>query len=191
MQFRIGVNVYGAPAMTLQRARADRPAYDVRRELTMSIPVGQYDPAKLINLGTNRWAFKPEVGFTHNSGRRWLFEVYGGVWLFTDNNEFFGGSVRAQQPIGSVQFHVRYTFKPGLWLSANSNFYSGGRTTVDGTTQLRPAAQLARRRDVQPAALAAGRAAHRRQPRRLHDNRRGLRQRVGRVTPMCGVAGVR
>lgn len=133
VQLRIGVNVYGAPAMTRRElAQAGRRTI-LGVSLSMTFPVGQYNPVKLINLGTNRWAFKPEVGFTHNTGRRWLFEVYGGVWLFTANNEFLGSSVRRQQPIGSAQFHLRYTFKPGLWLSANSNFYSGGRTTVDGT----------------------------------------------------------
>lgn len=136
VQFRVGVNLYGAPAMTRrQLAQAGRRT-TLGVSLTTSIPIGQYDPAKLINLGTNRWAFKPEVGLTYNTGRRWLFEVYGGVWLFTANNDFFGGSVRTQQAIGSVQFHARYSFRPGLWLSANSNFYSGGRTTVDGKINL-------------------------------------------------------
>ncbi len=136
VQVRLGVNLYGAPAMTLRELAQSGRRTTLGASVTTSIPVGQYDSAKLINLGTNRWAFKPEVGVTHNTGRRWLFEVYGGVWLFTDNAAFFGGSVRSQKPIGSVQFHVRYTFRPGLWLSANSNFYSGGRTTVDGRINL-------------------------------------------------------
>jgi hypothetical protein len=136
VQVRIAVNLYGAPAMTLSELARSSRRTTLGASLTMMIPVGQYDPAKLINLGSNRWAFKPEVGFTHNTGGRWLFEVYSGVWLFTDNTDFFGGSVRSQKPIGSAQFHVRYTFKSGLWLSANSNFYSGGRTTVDGKINL-------------------------------------------------------
>jgi len=136
VQLRIGVNVYGAPAMTRRELAQSGPRTTLGVSLSMTFPIGQYDPAKLINLGTNRWAFKPEVGFTHNTGRRWLFEVYGGVWLFTTNHEFFGGSVRSQKPILSTQFHVRYTFKPGLWLSGNSNFYSGGRTTVDDKINL-------------------------------------------------------
>ena len=136
LQFRLGVNLYGAPAMTRRDlAQASRrTTFGV--SLTVSMPIGEYDAAKLINLGTNRWAFKPEAGFTHNTGRRWLFEVYAGVWLFTANDNFFGGSVRTQQAIGSMQFHARYTFRPGLWLSANSNFYSGGRTTVDDKINL-------------------------------------------------------
>src|SRR5262249_41690514 len=136
VQFRLGVNLYGAPAMTRRELAQAGRRTTFGASLTMTIPVGQYDPAKLINLGTNRWAFKPEVGFTHNTGRRWLFEIYAGVWLFTANNDYFGGSVRTQQAIGSMQFHVRYTFRPGLWLSVNSNFYSGGRTTVDGKINL-------------------------------------------------------
>jgi hypothetical protein len=132
MRVRLGVNLYGAPAMTLKDLAQFRRRTTVGTSLTVVVPVGQYDPQKLINLSTHRWSFKPEVAVTHNTGKSWLFEVYGGVWLFTKNNDFYGGVVREQEPIGSVQFHVRYTVKLGLWVSFNSNFYYGGRTTVDG-----------------------------------------------------------
>jgi hypothetical protein len=132
LRVRLGVNLYGAPAMTLKELAQSRRRTTFGTSLTVVVPVGQYDPQKLINLGTNRWSFKPELAVTHNTGTSWLFEAYGGVWLFTNNNDFYGGVVREQEPIGSVQFHVRYTVKPGLWVSLNSNFYYGGRTTLDG-----------------------------------------------------------
>jgi hypothetical protein len=91
--------------------------------------VGQYDPARLVNLGTNRWAFKPEAAVIRTWGR-WMFEIYGGAWLFMDNDEFYGGVTRSQDAIASLQFSFRHTFRPGLWLSANANFYTGGRTHV-------------------------------------------------------------
>jgi hypothetical protein len=134
IRVRVGMNLYGAPAMDAKTfvQSAGRRRTTIGASLTVVAPTGQYDDTKVINIGGNRWAFKPEVALTHNTGVRWMLEAYGGVWLFTDNQDFVNGGVRAQQPIVSVQFHVRYTFRPGLWLSVNSNFYAGGRTSVNG-----------------------------------------------------------
>src|SRR5688572_14366660 len=40
--------------------------------LTVQAPTGEYSQEKLINLGTNRWAFKPEVGVSVPVGRWYL-----------------------------------------------------------------------------------------------------------------------
>lgn len=97
-------------------------------------PSGQYDPAKLINIGSNRWSFKPEVGLSQPAGR-WLLEAYGGVWLFTDNTDFYGGSRREQKPIGTLQAHASYTFRPRLWLAGDATYYGGGRSTLAGVVK--------------------------------------------------------
>jgi hypothetical protein len=94
-----------------------------------------YSSNRLINIGNNRWAFKPELALVH-SVRRWTIEVYGGVWLFTKNESFYRDSLRTQNPIGSAQLHVHYVVRPRLVLSANANFYTGGRTTVNGRHNL-------------------------------------------------------
>jgi hypothetical protein len=132
MRIRLGVNLYGAPARRLPEFVKAGPARrSVGMSLTVVAPTGEYDPARIVNLGTNRWGFKPEVAYLVNRGR-WDYEFYAGVWLFTTNGNFFNGRRRSQRPIVSTQAFARYTFKPGLWLSANGNFYAGGRTTVDG-----------------------------------------------------------
>jgi hypothetical protein len=100
--------------------------------LSIISPVGQYDQAKLINIGSNRWSFKPEIGLAIPRGR-WDVEAYVGVWLFADNEEFFGGARREQSPIGTIQGHISYTFRPRLWLAFDATYYKGGRTTLNGT----------------------------------------------------------
>ena len=71
--------------------------------LTLSAPTGQYFSDKLINLGTNRWAFKPELALSHPIGKHWLMDVYTGVWLFTQNSQFYTGkSMRTQDPLGII-----------------------------------------------------------------------------------------
>jgi hypothetical protein len=130
LRVRFAMNIIGGPALKPKEFAARKPSTSLGASLVVVAPSGQYDPAKLINVGSNRWSFKPEVGLVHPMGR-WYLEVYGGVWLFTDNNNFFGGSQREQKPLGTVQAHVSYTIRPRLWLAADVTFYSGGRTTVN------------------------------------------------------------
>jgi hypothetical protein len=130
-QVRFGFNLWGAPAAELGEFARQRRRGVLGASLTVAMPLGQYDSARFINVGTNRWSFKPELGLSR-TWDRWTFEAYAGVWLFTENDEFVGGRTRTQNPLFSSQFHVYYTFQPGLWLAFNGNFYSGGRTSVDG-----------------------------------------------------------
>jgi hypothetical protein len=99
--------------------------------LSLVLPLGEYDSTQLINLGTNRWAFKPEVGLSHAVGR-WKIECYGGAWLFTTNTAFYGRGRREQQPIGETQLHLEYQLGRGIATTFNANYYTGGRTAVDG-----------------------------------------------------------
>ena len=132
LRIRVGVNLYGAPARRMPEfAKAPPSRINVGASVTIVAPVGQYDSQKIVNLGSNRWAFKPEAAITRNAGA-WLFEIYGGAWLFTDNTDYVNGQVRSQKPLVSGQFSLRRTFRPGLWASANINYYTGGRTNVGG-----------------------------------------------------------
>jgi len=131
----LGVNLYGAPAMTRQDQATYRMRTIVGASLTVAPPLGQYDNSKLLNLGSNRWAMKPEIGLSRAAGR-WIVEVMAGIWVFTDNRDFSGGHTRKQDPIASVQGHVTYRFSPRVWLAGDANFYRGGQTTVDGVTHL-------------------------------------------------------
>lgn len=130
-RWRLSVNLLGGPAMTPGEFAQRRPGTTLGASLTVNAPTGQYDGTKLINLGTNRWAFKPEVGFSHPVGR-WAFELYTGVWLFTRNTDFYGGKTFAQDPLLSLQAHVAYTIKPRMWVAGNATYYAGGLTSTDG-----------------------------------------------------------
>jgi Putative MetA-pathway of phenol degradation len=128
---KLSVNLWGPPAMAPAQFVKTPPRTVVGASLTTIAPIGQYDPRKLINLGSNRWAFKPEVGVSHPVGR-WDFDAYAGVWLFTKNDSFFPGEVtRRQDPIVAFQGHVSYTFKRRAWAAVDATWYGGGKATVD------------------------------------------------------------
>lgn len=96
------------------------------------VPSGQYDPQRLVNPGSNRWAFKPEIGVSKPTGL-WTLEATGGVWLFTVNNSFLGSSRRTQKPMASFSGNVVYTLRPRMWMSGNTTFFTGGSTVLNGT----------------------------------------------------------
>ncbi|HMF98313.1 MAG TPA: transporter [Vicinamibacterales bacterium] len=134
-QFRFSVNLRGNPAMSVREfVRAPRRTI-VGASLTVSAPAGQYYDSKLINIGNNRWAFKPEVGISIPI-RKLDADAYFATWLFTSNDDFYpGGRKRSQDPLFSVQAHLSYSFKPRLWLAADSTWYSGGSTRIDDGDQ--------------------------------------------------------
>jgi hypothetical protein len=131
VRMRFAMNLLGSPAMNPKEFAAYKPRTVVGISLTIVAPTGQYDPARLVNLGANRWAFKPEVGLSKPKGR-WTLEMAGGAWFFTANQNFFGGSHREQRPLLSIQGSLVYTLRPRMWLSLNGTYYTGGQTTVNG-----------------------------------------------------------
>jgi hypothetical protein len=133
LKARFSVNLIGNPARSREAFAATRERRILLgASLAISAPTGQYDPTRLVNLGTNRWALKPEVGVSVPWGK-FDFEAYGGAIFFTRNSAFYPGTVvRDQSPLGVLQAHVAYTFRPNLWLAADATWYAGGATTLNG-----------------------------------------------------------
>jgi hypothetical protein len=127
------VNLRGAPTMDLagfQELRAD-PRTIIGASLKVLVPVGKYNSDKLVNVGTNRWAVRAEMGCIIPLRPTWLLELEGGVWFFSDDDEYVGGR-REQEPIFITQAYLVKRFKPGFWASLDLNFYEGGRQTIGG-----------------------------------------------------------
>ncbi len=100
--------------------------------LTVAPPWGDYDSDQLVNLGNNRWAFKPEVGVYQPVGR-FTLEAYAGAWLFAANHDYFPGTaVKRQDPLVGLRSHVAYAATQRVWLSLDPTWFSGGRTSVNG-----------------------------------------------------------
>jgi hypothetical protein len=129
-RLRVSVNLFGAPAKSLQEFRSFQQDLIIGASLLAWVPVGQYDADRIVNIGTNRWAFKPELGMSKAIGS-WILELSGGAIFYQDNDEFLGGT-REQAPVFSVQTSVVRNFPRGIWASLSGTWYGGGRTTVDG-----------------------------------------------------------
>jgi hypothetical protein len=130
-KFRLSVNFFGAPALSLQEFAGFKQDLIIGASLQVSPPVGQYDASRLVNLGTNRWSFKPELGVSKALGRLTL-EGAAAVTLYLDNDDFYQGRSRSQDPLYSLQGHLIYSFRSGVWGSLDGTYFTGGRTTLDG-----------------------------------------------------------
>jgi hypothetical protein len=128
---KLSINLYGAPALTLKEFAGWEQDLIVGASLRVTPPWGQYDASRIVNIGTNRWSFKPEVGFSKGVGP-WTLEAQAAATFFTDNEDFYGGNKRAQDPLYSLQGHVVYGFSSGIWTSVDATYFAGGRSTVNG-----------------------------------------------------------
>lgn len=128
---RMSVNFIGAPALPLSGFKDYKQDLVVGASLQIFLPVGQYDPDKLVNIGTNRFTFKPELGISKTLNHFQL-ELAAGASFYTINNEFYQGKTRSQDYIGSLQGHFEYNFRRGIWAAVDGTYYWGGSTTVDG-----------------------------------------------------------
>jgi hypothetical protein len=133
-RLRFSVLFKGAPPLRVEEfVKAPANKTLLGASINIVAPTGQFFSDKLINLGTNRWAFRPELALSQPVGKRWLLDVYGGLWLFTANKNFFpGSSLRTQDPMGTLQAHFSYNFKPNLWIALTTTYYVGGTSTING-----------------------------------------------------------
>ncbi|NJN40665.1 MAG: transporter [Gammaproteobacteria bacterium] len=129
--FKLSVNLYGAPALSLKEFASYEQDVIVGASLRVTAPLGQYDDAKAVNIGTNRWSFKPEVGISKALGQ-WTLEATAAATLYTDNKDFFHGNTLSQDPLYSFEGHVIYSFTRGIWGSLDATYFTGGRTTLNG-----------------------------------------------------------
>jgi hypothetical protein len=136
--YRFSVNLRGGPAMSVKDFQSWRQKTIVGVSLKVVAPTGQYDSTKLINNGSNRWGFKPELGYSRRLGH-WVLDGSGGAWFFTTNHDFWshnaffpGTRAQSQAPIGAFEAHLSYDVKPRLWVSLDANTWFNGTITLSG-----------------------------------------------------------
>lgn len=129
-QFRIGLNFHGAPALSAEQFRSYRQDLILGASLAVTAPWGQYDDQRLVNIGTHRWSFKPEIGASKALGA-WILDLYGAVTFYTRNDDFMNGGYIQLDPLYAIQAHLIRSFPRGIWAAANANYYWGARATVN------------------------------------------------------------
>jgi hypothetical protein len=132
---RFSINLLGSPALKGKEFAAYRAANPVRTSLGVALDVtsswGEYRPDRLINLGSNRYILRPQIGVLRQQNA-WEFETTLSAFLFEDNSEFYGGTQRQQDLLWFIQGHAIYSFRPGVWAGLSAGYGYGGDNMING-----------------------------------------------------------
>ena len=132
---RFAINLYGAPPLGgkeyVKYRKNTSTETIIGAGLAVRLPTGDYEEDKLLNLGQNRFTFRPQLGFMHTRGK-WTVDLMTEIAFFTDNDDFYGGNKREQDPLFIAYGSLTYTFNPGHWLAFSAGFDYGGESTING-----------------------------------------------------------
>lgn len=130
LKVRISFNFLGAPALKAKDFGGYKPELISGLSLQITAPTGQYNPDKLINLGSNRWVFKPQWGLSKNYSK-WILETYASIWFFTKNTDFFGGNELKQNPLYALKIHGIRKFNNKSWLALDAGYGIGAVSKIN------------------------------------------------------------
>jgi hypothetical protein len=123
-------NFIGSPAVDKSEFKEYKQKTIAGFSFQMVAPTGQYFEDRLINLGSNRWAFRPQLDVSHKIGT-WYLEYALNAWLYTSNEAFWGGKTLQQKPLGTIKLNVIKSFNKGIWASIGAGYAFGGRSFVN------------------------------------------------------------
>jgi hypothetical protein len=135
--YQLAMLLKGGPALTVAQFESYKPTTSLGVSVTIAAPTGSYQPNKILNLGADRWSFKPEIALTHPFGpeQKWEFDAYANASFYTDNTSYHGRQILRQQPLPGLEGHISYSFNDSIWASFDTRYSFRGTTIVDGISQ--------------------------------------------------------
>ena len=128
---KASINLYGAPALTLDQFKDYQQDIIVGVSVAASAPWGKYNDEQIINVGANRWFVQPGIGISKAIGP-WRFELAGAGIFYTSNTDFMGGNTLSQNPVYTRQGHAVYYFENTAWISVDATYFTGGQSYLNG-----------------------------------------------------------
>jgi Putative MetA-pathway of phenol degradation len=131
------INVIGPKAQkSIPDVLRYEPGFSVDVLADLAIPIGEYDNSQPLNIGQNRWYGRVAFPVVWQlgawvPGRRMTLEFLPAVWLFGDNTDFAGTTMKTD-PIFQLDAHLTRDFTEHLWGSLDAVWYNGGKATIDG-----------------------------------------------------------
>jgi hypothetical protein len=135
--YQLAMLLKGGPALAVTQLEQYKPTTIVGASLTITAPTGSYDANKILNLGSDRWSFKPEIAVSHPFGpsQKWQFDTYANAYFYSDNTSYRGREILRQEPLPGLEGHISYSFNDHLWASLDTRYSFRGTTFLDGVNQ--------------------------------------------------------
>jgi len=112
------------------------PGFSLDVLADLAIPIGEYYSDQSLNIGHNRWYGR--IGFpivwqlgAWVPGRRTTLEFLPAVWMYGDNSDFVGQTLKTD-PMFQLDAHLTRDFTEHLWGSLDGTWYNGGKATIGG-----------------------------------------------------------
>jgi hypothetical protein len=91
--YRLAILLKRGPALTVAQFQNYKPSTTLGVSLAITAPTGSYHSDKILNLGSDRWSFKPEIALTRPFGnaQRWESNAHANAYFYRDNTSYVGG----------------------------------------------------------------------------------------------------
>jgi hypothetical protein len=131
------VNVIGPKA---QRNIPDvlryEPGFSMDILADLALPIGEYDNSQSLNVGQNRWYGRIGAPIVWQlgdwvPGRRTTLEFLPAVWLFGDNTDYVGQTLKTD-PMFQLDAHLTRDLTERFWGALDLAWYSGGQASING-----------------------------------------------------------
>ena len=138
--YQFAMLLKGGPALNIEQFASYKPATSLGLSLVITAPTGLYNSGKILNLGSDRWSFKPEIALSHpfGSDQKWEFDAYGNTSFYTDNTSYRGKAILRQEALPGLEAHISYSFNEAIWVSLNTRYSFRATTYVNGISQNNP-----------------------------------------------------
>ena len=111
------------------------PGFSLDLLLDLAIPVGEYNSEQSLNIGQNRWYGRIGTPIVWQigpwiPGERTTLEFIPALWLFGNNNNFLGKTLKTD-PIFQLDAHITRDITHNFWASLDGAWFTGGQATID------------------------------------------------------------
>jgi hypothetical protein len=135
--YQFSMLLRGGPALSIEQFESYKPVTSLGLSFTTTAPTGLYDSNKILNLGSGRWSFKPEIALSYpfGPGQKWEFDAYGNASFYTENTSYHGKEILRQEALPGLEGHISYSFNERIWASLDTRYSFRANTSVDGVSQ--------------------------------------------------------
>jgi hypothetical protein len=135
--YQVAALLKGGPALGVADFDNYKPETIVGVSVSVAVPSGQYNGNKLLNLGSDRWLFRPEIALSRPFGpeQKWQLDTYANCEFYTDDVSYRGTKILSEQPLPGLEGHVSYSFSDKLWAALDTRYSLRGDTSINGLDQ--------------------------------------------------------
>ena len=135
--YQVAALLKGGPALRVADFDNYKPETIVGVSLSVAAPSGQYNGNRILNLGSDRWLFRPEIALSYPFGpeQKWQLDTYANCEFYTDDVSYRGTKILSEQPLPGFEGHVSYSFNDKLWAALDTRYSLRGDTSINRVDQ--------------------------------------------------------